>query len=164
MIAKKYIQCLRTDVIGSINFWKEIESLFEKGWKVVLEGNRREAPRWFSHPFVTFSKNVAEGEDVRSELRVGVKVIDVLENQVQASKPIQIEIKEKIELTDLEQLEKLAGKVELLEFAVGKNILVPEEIKWPAAIKKAIREALEIKKEEKHQEDISEPEEIRHEE
>ena len=42
--------------------------------------------------------------------------------------------------TDLEVLESLTKKAELLDFASGKSIEVPEEMTQPAAIKKFLKE------------------------
>lgn len=74
------------------------------------------------------------------------------EEAVQASKSFEKELAAKAEhkakhvnaeITDLEQLDILTRKHELLDFAESRGLEVPSDIKQPSKIKKLLKETLE---------------------
>lgn len=50
------VQCKRKDVIGTTKFWKEINDLYEQGYKFVDKGTMKDAPRFYPFLSVTLEK------------------------------------------------------------------------------------------------------------
>lgn len=134
----------RTDKKGATRFFKELNEHLKDGWTMNLEGDLRQAPRFFPYPSVVLTKD--EAEDV---------VSDTYQHSPTQPTGESTEDKDEVKADDtpheepnLEaELEVLHGKEELLAFAAKHNIEVPEDKPWPKAIKKHISEALKANNE-----------------
>lgn len=149
---QKKILSKRTDKVGAGRFWKEVVEHLNDGWKVVLEGDMRTAPRFFPYPSVVLVKDEAEDTDTQSyQQTTGESTADkdegkAVEAPEKPSEPVEGEVDTAVaptaEVSLESELEALHGKDDLLAFAAKHNIEVPEDKPWPKAIKKHISEAL----------------------
>lgn len=145
---QKRVLSKRTDKVGAIRFWKEVMEHINDGWKVVLEGDMRTAPRFFPYPSVVLVKDEAEDTDKETYLQTpkqstGESPADKDEGKVVEApqKPLET-VEDTAEVSLESELDALHGKDDLLAFAAKHNIEVPEDKPWPKAIKKHILEAL----------------------
>jgi hypothetical protein len=123
MKSKKIIQSKRTDVKGAVKFWTDVLQALDEGWKVNLEGDRRDLPRWFRFPAVVLFK-----EDSNAETTEGAE-------------ETQEEVPEEVKAL-LAKLEPINSKIDLLGFAIDHSIEIPETKKQPTAIKKYLQEVI----------------------
>ena len=147
---QKKILSKRTDKVGAGRFWKEVVEHLNDGWKVVLEGDMRTAPRFFPYPSVVLVKDEAEDtqsyqqpkgksttdKDEGKAVEAPEKPSELVEDQAETA------VAPTAEVSLESELEALHGKDGLLAFAAKHNIEVPEDKPWPKAIKKHILEAL----------------------
>lgn len=145
---QKKVLSKRTDKVGAIRFWKEVMEHINDGWKVVLEGDMRTAPRFFPYPSVVLVKDEAEDTDKETYLQTpkqptGESTANKDEGKaVEAPEKPSETVEDTAEVSLESELESLHGKDDLLAFAAKHNIAVPEDKPWPKAIKKHILEAL----------------------
>lgn len=153
---QKKLLSKRTDKIGATRFWNEVMEHINDGWKVVLSGDMRTAPRFFPYPSIVLVKDEAE-DTIKEPYRqsptqpTGESTADkdegkVVEAPEKPSEPagdkVDTTVAPTAEVSLESELEALHGKDDLLAFAAKHNIEVPEDKPWPKAIKKHISEAL----------------------
>lgn len=132
MREEKTVLCKRLDRIGLRKFWNEVNELFEEGYRFdPNETSRRKTP--ICHNVVRVT--LVRGEDEKIE-KPEEKIDE--EVTIEADEQKETEPKE----VDLDSLRK---KAELLEFAKANDIIIPDEekFKYPANIKKYLKEILE---------------------
>lgn len=120
------LMCKRLDTKGAIQFFEAIDYAYKNGYEIVLEGGRAFLPVMGSYPRVILQK-VTEAH-TETDTAIDDEVQDEPKTETQ---DVQ-------DTDDKAVLESLTKKKELLDFAESKGIVVPEEFKQPAAIKKFI--------------------------
>lgn len=136
---QKKLLSKRTDKIGATRFWNEVMEHINDGWKVVLNGDMRTAPRFFPYPSIVLVKD--EAEDTIKEPYQQLPTQPTGESTADKAEDKAVDVPTAEVSLEIE-LETLHGKEELLAFAAKHGIAVPEDKPWPKAIKKHILENL----------------------
>ena len=145
-------------ISDNIEFWNEIDTLYEKGYRFSDPINIAHSPTFYPIAMVEFEKKESDVvEKLNSKIQSledEVKILkdsvvqDVVEedNTKEVESVVIGEVVEEddeiIKLTPLEELEGFSKKDPLLKFAERNGIVVPPEKVVASAIKKYIKETL----------------------